>query len=223
MTIRAIRMPITTAKSSPSKRGRVSLLIFAKAPIAGAVKTRLGRDIGFVAAAAWYRRSLARTVAVAKRSGIPFRIAAAPSVASFTRTSPLRQRICDQPMGDLGRRMAGVAKRSRGACVIVGSDIPDLSPDILKRAQADVAHFDLVLGPARDGGYYLIGLKTPAHAFRLFRSVRWSSPHAMADTLANAPKHWRVGLLAILADVDVAADLKSATLAQTIRKLIGPA
>lgn len=209
MTIRAIRMPITTAKFSPSKRGRVTLLIFAKAPIAGAVKTRLARDIGFVAAAAWYRRSLARTVAVAKRSGIPFRIAAAPSVASFTRASPLRQRICGQPMGDLGRRMAAVAKRSRGACVIVGSDIPDLSPDILKLARADVARFDLILGPARDGGYYLIGLKTPAHAFRLFRSVRWSNLHTMADTLANVPKHWRVGFLPMLQDVDCVDDLES--------------
>jgi glycosyltransferase A (GT-A) superfamily protein (DUF2064 family) len=195
MTIRAIRMPITTAKSSPSKRGRLSLLIFAKAPI--------------VAAAAWYRRSLARTVAAAKRSDVPFLIAAAPSAASFNRASSFRQRICDQPMGDLGRRMAAVAKRSRGACVIVGSDIPDLSPDILRRSHADVARFDLILGPARDGGYYLIGLKTPAHAFRLFRSVRWSSPHAMADTLANAPKHWRVGFLPMLQDVDCVDDLDS--------------
>ena len=208
MTIRAIRMPITTAKSSPSKRGRVTLLIFAKAPVAGAVKTRLARDLGVVAAAAWYRRSLAQTISAAKRSGVAFRIAAAPSAASFNRASPFRQGVCDQPMGDLGRRMAAVAKRSRGACVIVGSDIPDLSPGILKRANADVARFDLILGPARDGGYYLIGLKTPAHAFRLFCWVRWSSPHALADTLANAPKHWRVGLLPILADVDVAADLK---------------
>jgi len=209
MTIRAIRMPITTAKSSPSKRGRLSLLIFAKAPIAGAVKTRLARDLGFVAAAAWYRRSLARTAGVAERSGIPFRIAGAPSAASFRSVSSRALPLCDQPAGDLGQRLSGAARRAPSAIIIVGSDIPDLSSDILKRAQADVMRFDLVLGPARDGGYYLIGLKTPAHAFRLFRSVRWSTPHTMADTLANVPKHWRIGFLPMLRDVDCVDDLKS--------------
>lgn len=104
--------------------------------------------------------------------------------------------------------MALAAKCQPGFTVIVGSDIPDLAPTILRAAVRSAARFDLLIGPARDGGYYLIGLRTPAHAFRLFAKVRWSSAHALADTLANVPKHWRVHLLPILADVDVAADLK---------------
>ena len=104
--------------------------------------------------------------------------------------------------------MAAVVKRSRGGCVIVGSDVPDLSPMILRRARQCAARFDLVIGPAQDGGYYLIGLKTPAHAFRLFERVRWSSPHALADTIANAPPHWRIGFLPVLHDVDCGKDLR---------------
>lgn len=210
MTIRAIRTAITRPKSSPSRPSGVGLWVFAKAPIAGGVKTRLARGIGVAAATMWYRRTLTKTIATANRSGVSSKIAAAPSAASFKRASPFRQRICDQPMGDLGRRMAAVAKRSRGACVIVGSDIPDLSPSLLRRARSELARFDLIIGPARDGGYYLIGFKTAAHAFPLFHAVRWSSSHALADTLANAPKHWRIGFLPMLRDVDRVEDLKDA-------------
>jgi len=211
MTIRAIRTAITIPKSSPSRPDRVALWIFAKAPIAGGVKTRLAHGIGVIAAAMWYRRTLGKTIATANRSGVSSKIAAAPSAASFKRASPFHRRVCNQPIGDLGRRMAGVAKRSRGACIIVGSDIPDLSPSLLRRARREVARFDLVLGPARDGGYYLIGFKSAAHAFGLFQAVRWSSPHALADTLANAPNHWRIGFLPMLRDVDCAKDLSFQT------------
>jgi rSAM/selenodomain-associated transferase 1 len=172
------------------------------------VKTRLARGIGVAAATAWYRRILAQTISTAKRARIPCRIAAAPCAYAFRRSFRSSLPLRDQPMGDLGRRMAAVARRSRGACVIVGSDIPELSPSLLRRARGELARFDLILGPARDGGYYLIGFKSAAHVFGLFHAVRWSSPHALADTLANAPKHWRIGFLPMLRDVDCVEDLK---------------
>lgn len=181
MTIRARRRPFL--------RKPPILFIFAKAPIAGAVKTRLARGIGVARATAWYRRALARTIGVTRQSRVPFVVA-------------LRQ-----PMGDLGRRMGLTAKIARGPSIIVGCDIPQLSPVILREAADAVRRFDLVLGPARDGGYYLVGLRTPAHAFRLYDRVRWSSAHAMADTQKNAPSHWRVKMLPMLQDVDVVEDL----------------
>ena len=99
------------------------------------------------------------------------------------------------------------AKRAGRPSLIFGVDIPALTPAILKTAREAVQRYDLVLGPARDGGFYLVGLKTPAHAFRLYGRVRWSSEHAMADTLLNASRHWRVYLLPMLNDVDEAGDL----------------
>jgi uncharacterized protein len=128
----------------------------------------------------------------------------------FRSTARAAAPVRDQQRGDLGRRMALAAKCRLGFTLIVGSDIPDLAPAILRAAFRSAARFDLLIGPARDGGYYLIGLRTPSHAFRLFAKVRWSSPHALADTLANAPKHWRIGLLPMLGDVDCAADLRRA-------------
>jgi len=103
--------------------------------------------------------------------------------------------------------MGLVAKSSRGPSIIAGCDIPELSPSILREAADAIRRFDLVIGPARDGGYYLVGLRTPAHAFRLYDCVRWSSEFALADTLRNVPKHWRVYCLPMLSDVDVAEDL----------------
>jgi len=182
-------MAAIPARPTPIRHNKTVLFIFAKAPVAGAVKTRLAREIGVARATFWYRRAVLRTIRAAKKSRVPFEIT-------------LRQ-----PMGNLGRRMGLVAKGARGASVIVGCDIPDLSPTILREAADAVRCFDLVLGPANDGGYYLVGLRTPAHAFRLYDRVRWSSAHAMADTLKNAPQYWRIKLLPMLSDVDVAADL----------------
>jgi len=211
-TTATIRMRIPSTKCLPSSdRGHVRFLIFAKAPIAGAVKTRLAREIGAVAATQWYRRCLARTISAAKHAGIDFTISAAPSAEAFRRASPHRSHLSNQCAGDLGRRMAIAARACHGAAIVIGSDIPDLSPRLLRSALKNVPRFDLLIGPSRDGGYYLIGFRTPAHAFRLFRSVRWSTPYTLTDTLMNAPRHWRIGFLSMLRDVDCAGDLKNLT------------
>ena len=192
------------------KQREVRLIVFAKAPAGGRVKTRLARGIGMAAATAWYRRSLLRTLTMLRRAGIEHEIASAPSAPVFHAASNVSGKIATQALGDLGRRMAMAAKTARGPCVIVGADIPGLSASIVARAREAVKRYDLVLGPARDGGYYLVGVKSPAHVFRLYERVRWSSEYALADTLANAPKHWRIAFLPLLDDVDVVADLKIA-------------
>jgi rSAM/selenodomain-associated transferase 1 len=190
-----------------SAENNSKLIVFVKAPVMGAVKTRLAKGIG-MAATAWYRRSLIRTLKMLRTARPDFVVAAAPSAHALRNASSIRGRIISQSHGDLGRRMAEAAQRANGPSVIVGADIPALSPAILRAALKAAQRFDLVLGPARDGGYYLVGVKSPAHVFRLYNGVRWSSEHALTDTLANAPKHWRIGFLPALNDVDVAEDLK---------------
>ncbi len=190
-----------------SAENNSSLIVFVKTPVVGAVKTRLAKGIG-MAATAWYRRSLIRTLTMMRTVRLDFVVAAAPSAHALRNASSIRGRIISQARGDLGRRMAAAARWTSGPSVIVGADIPALSPAILRAALEAVKRFDLVFGPARDGGYYLVGVKSPAHVFRLYDGVRWSSEHALTDTLANAPKHWRIGFLPMLSDVDVAEDLK---------------
>ena len=185
----------------------------------GAVKTRLAKGIGTGAATAWYRRSLIRTLTMLRTARLDALVAAAPSAFALHHASAVRGRIVSHAHGDLGRRMAAAARAGGNfPSVIVGADIPGLSPAILRAAREAVRRFDLVLGPARDGGYYLVGVKSPAHVFRLYDNVRWSSPHALSDTLNNAPAHWRIGFLPLLSDVDVAEDLKESPQSSSRRR-----
>lgn len=89
-----------------------------------------------------------------------------------------------------------------GPAVIVGSDIPELAPPHIARALAALGAHDVVLGPATDGGYWLVGARGRSRLSNLFQAVRWSTPHALADTLANMPRGRSVVLLETLADVD---------------------
>ena len=112
--------------------------------------------------------------------------------------------------GDLGRRMAAPMRRlPPGPVVIVGSDIPDLGWSHIVGAFAELSQADFVFGPAADGGYWLIGCKRRlCEDLRrtLFRGVRWSTRHALADTLANVPPHRSVALLETLHDIDTGKD-----------------
>jgi glycosyltransferase A (GT-A) superfamily protein (DUF2064 family) len=93
-----------------------------------------------------------------------------------------------------------------GPVVIVGTDIPALRPAHIAKAFSCIGRHDAVFGPARDGGYWLVGLRRRPRVVRAFGGVRWSSAYALADTLANI-EGLRIAYLATLSDVDDARDL----------------
>lgn len=181
-----------------------------KEPRPGRVKTRLGRGIGMVAAAWWFRHQCR---ALLRRLDDPrwrLVLAVAPDAAGkASRAWPGHLPRVPQGPGDLGARMHRLlAGLGPGPVVIVGADIPGITPAHVARAFAALGGHDAVVGPAPDGGYWLIGTRHRPPA-ALFRGVRWSGPHALADTLASAPG-LRVARIDILADVDEPADLARA-------------
>jgi rSAM/selenodomain-associated transferase 1 len=90
--------------------------------------------------------------------------------------------------------------------VVIGADCPDLNPAVIREAFTALDEHDLVLGPARDGGYYLIGLRRPAPA--LFERVSWGTDRVFAQTLERAERGGlRVATLGVLADIDTPEDL----------------
>lgn len=187
-----------------------TLYIFAKRPVPGQVKTRLARSIGDEAACEVYIGMLGRIIdALADRPAWRTILAVTPDeAAAHDEIWPRATPRTAQGDGDLGMRMhrflAG-ADRSTPV-VIVGSDIPDMTADHVAGAFAALAQNDLVFGPAVDGGYWLVGASMPPPA-GLFAGVRWSGPHALADTLANA-RGLEVAQLDIrLEDVDDAESL----------------
>jgi rSAM/selenodomain-associated transferase 1 len=184
------------------------LVLFARRPQLGAVKRRLATDIGAAAAYGFYRRTLRD---VAWRLGRDPRwrtwLAVTPDSdagATGLWEVPPGTAIIGQGAGDLGARMARPLREfPPGPVVIVGSDIPEVEVADIADAFRALGNNDLVFGPAADGGYWLVGARRrPVAPRNLFADVRWSSEHALADTLANVPPKCRVTMVSEHSDVD---------------------
>jgi len=191
---------------------RPTVIVFVRAPRLGAVKRRLARDVGDKAALAFHRGATAALLG--RLAGRRWRVVLCVTPDRYARRGrfwPARPARLAQGAGDIGRRMARGLEACRGPAVLVGSDIPALGAAEVATAFAALGAHDLVFGPAADGGFWLVGARDTRRVRPLFRGVRWSGPHALADTLANAPAPWRVALLAPLADVDDGAALARLT------------
>jgi rSAM/selenodomain-associated transferase 1 len=188
-----------------SGRGTRHVVVFVKAPRLGQVKSRLAAGIGALPALRFYRETTARVLtALAQDLRWRLFIATTPRRARHGGFWDRRLPRLDQGSGDLGRRMCHAFRAvPPGPAVIVGSDIPALAPHHIAAAFRALGDHDVVVGPARDGGYWLIGFKRsrPLPA-ELFRHVRWSTVHALADTRASWPRRYTVALLEVLDDVD---------------------
>jgi rSAM/selenodomain-associated transferase 1 len=181
----------------------------AKRPAMGRVKRRLAREIGAAAAIRFYRTSLAHTVLRLAADPRWRTVIALDSLADGARLlSRTRAAMMPQGEGDLGARMQRLfARLPPGPVVIVGGDIPSIRPAHIEAAFRLLGPADAVFGPAEDGGYWLVGLKRAPRVLAPFARVRWSGPHALADTRANL-KRKRVALASRLGDVDRAEDLR---------------
>ncbi|RIK92549.1 MAG: hypothetical protein DCC73_12285 [Proteobacteria bacterium] len=187
-----------------------TLILFVKAPVLGRVKTRLAQDIGMVPATVLYRRLSARLLrAVAGDRRWRTTLAVTPDHAVSAGFWPRQLTRIAQRGGDLGERMRRALAGASGPAVIVGSDIPGIDRRHIATAFQFLRSHDVVIGPALDGGYWLIGVRCPAYARRLFYDVRWSSAHTLADTLTGLPASARVAYLPVLRDIDDAADLSA--------------
>ena len=191
---------------------RPTLIIFAKAPRMGISKTRLAAGIGTVRAWRVKRAMDSFTCRVSQSSRWRTKLAVAPDRdlrAQFPGAwLPHLARI-PQGRGDLGQRMAGAIRaHSAGPICIIGSDLPDLHRSDLAAAFAKLRAFDVVLGPAKDGGYWLIGMRSRCARLANLDHVRWSCASTLADTLATLPSTWRVAYLRELEDIDDAASFK---------------
>jgi rSAM/selenodomain-associated transferase 1 len=187
-------------------RSQRYLVIFVKAPVLGQVKTRLGAAIGEAEAQAFYRRETARLLHRLDDRRWHLVLLVSPDQARSAAFWPQRLPRITQGRGDIGDRMARAFHvLPPGPVVIAGSDIPAIERPMIANAFRALGTADAVFGPAADGGFWLVGLKARARHLPLFRGVRWSSPHALADTRANLASR-SVALIETLRDVDTKAD-----------------
>ena len=184
-----------------------TVVVFARAPRLGTVKRRLAREIGDRAALRFHAATL-RALLRSLRADRTFRtvLAITPDRAGVKLPWPIAR--IPQGGGDIGARMHRACSRyPRGNVLIVGCDIPDARATDARAAFRSLGAVDAVFGPAEDGGYWLVGLSPNRPAYP-FANARWSSEHALADTLANFSGR-KVGFVRTLRDVDTAADLRS--------------
>lgn len=187
----------------------LALLVFLKYPEPGKVKTRLAKSLGHERAAELYREFIASTLENCSR------LARAACFATFTPAQKKTQLQAMYPgpwqwleqssSTNLGERIHhainAVLAQGYRRVLAAGTDSPDLPLAFLEEAAEKLREHDLVLGPAEDGGYYLIGVKSAPQA--LFEKIDWSTERVLAQTLRNA-KHlnWSVHLLPQWYDVD---------------------
>jgi uncharacterized protein len=198
-------------KTSPSRRViDCRLIIFVKAPRLGFVKTRLAETIGDETALDTYQTLV--EVLLNNLSAVPhvqlcFTPAdAAEEIAPWLGSD---RSSASQVPGDLGERMHSAITdglRNAKGVIIIGSDCPYVTASDIKEAGEKLEEHDIVIGPANDGGYWLIGMTAP-HP-EVFEAINWSTENVLAETLATAAAAGlSVAKLRELSDIDTVADL----------------
>ena len=178
------------------------IVIFAKEPVAGRVKTRLIPALGAEGAARLAANMLASTVAEALATGLPVELCGEPDAAGWF-DGPVERTA--QGDGDLGARLARAAERAP-PLLLIGSDCPDLDADRLSAAVAALETHDAVIHPAHDGGYVLLGIRRFDRS--LFEAISWSTSSVAAETIARIPAlGWSLDIRETLHDVDEPEDL----------------
>jgi rSAM/selenodomain-associated transferase 1 len=180
-----------------------TITIFARWPQPGKCKTRLIPALGVEGAAEVYRKLLLRTVGEARASGLQLHMAVTGApLDRFADWLGTGITFAEQGDGDLGAKMG----RIEAPVLLIGSDCPGLNAARLRDAAAQLHTNPAVIGPARDGGYYLLGLARPMPF--LFSDMPWSTSQVLPETLRRLDERGlKPAILAVLDDIDTPDDL----------------
>lgn len=192
------------------------LLLFAKSPTKGQVKTRLADQAGGDFEVELYKCFVEDTISLIENVDIPFDICFHPANMKSTFSEWLGERHSYRPqIGDnLGERLRNAFDNAFEEgflnVVAIGSDSPDLPAHYLTESFEALAAHDAVIGPANDGGYYLIGFSKEKFTPEAFDNISWSTENVFEQTVSILKRHGRkVYILPLWHDVDTIADLKS--------------
>jgi rSAM/selenodomain-associated transferase 1 len=192
------------------------ILLFLRAPERGLVKTRLAASLGNDTALSLYRHFVEDILAMLSRTGFPVILWGHPEARLDRIASWLGPELPLRPQAgeDLGRKMANAFSEAFAdgfdKVVLVGSDIPDLPPRIIRDAFSALDQAGAAIGPAADGGYYLVAFRKSAFLPEAFENISWSTEQVLPQTLARFQKGGMpVRLLEQWQDIDTIEDLKA--------------
>jgi rSAM/selenodomain-associated transferase 1 len=187
---------------------RDALIVFVKLPAPGQVKTRLAKAVGADTAAALYRCFVADTLATARQGGHAPLVFFHPPESAPAMAAWLGKEITFLPQhgNDLGARMSDALRTALAGCgraVLIGSDCPDLPSTLLQEAFEALITHQAVIGPAGDGGYYLIGFTPEGFRAAAFTGIGWGGPDVFRTTMARLTEEGiKVHILPAWNDVD---------------------
>lgn len=192
------------------------VILFVKLPEKGRVKSRLARDMGWDLVLRLYESMVLDTIDLLKRAAAPFVICFDPpgSLDRVQRWLGPEYSYVPQTGGDLGERMEQAFVRAfregMNRVVLIGSDIPGLDSSLIHDAFAALASHDAVVGPATDGGYYLVGFKKNTFEPGIFHDMIWSTETVFSETIDRLRgRSWKVHVLPQCQDADTKEDLKA--------------
>ncbi len=189
-------------------------IIFLRAPEKGTVKTRLATSLDHETVLDLYKGFVIDTLAAAAPVSDITLYCWPPEkktmVSDWLQNYPVRP----QSGGDIGEKMSNAFQEMFDSgihkAILIGTDIPDVTTEILSQAFSMLDNNDLVLAPAQDGGYYLIGFNSQTFSPVVFEDINWSTPTVLQETLAIVNQNnYRCYLLPELNDIDTVADLKA--------------
>ena len=203
------------------------LVLMVKEPRMGRVKTRLASEIGLINAWRFFKLNLAQTANALHDKRWNCWLSITPDTATDKRGIwPRGWKRIKQGNGDLGVRMLRPMKSlPPGPVVIIGSDVLGITKAHINTAFRALGANDMAIGPTPDGGYWMVGQRRRPITINPFKNARWSTTHALNDTLASAlasPRRIRIALLDTLSDVDTAKDYFSFKRGINSTKLHGP-
>lgn len=202
----------------------LQIAVLARAAVPGAAKTRLIPALGAEGAAALQAALTAQALrrASSTRLRVVLWVAGTPDDVLRCQAAALQFAIRPQPSGDLGDRMLAAVSHAHAAgaaCLVIGTDCPAQTPADLLHAAALLDTHDVVLQPAHDGGYVLIGMRRPYPL--LFSQMPWGGDTVCAQTLASC-RHLglRIAQLHPLPDLDRPADLAQAIASGVVERTV---
>ncbi|MBI9112289.1 TIGR04282 family arsenosugar biosynthesis glycosyltransferase [Maridesulfovibrio ferrireducens] len=191
-----------------------ALLLFVKLPIAGKVKTRLGTSVGDAQAALFYTAFVQDLLTKIDNHGLE-------TLIFFNQEEPVtkyiewlgNRKLFPQRGRNLGERMFNAFEDSFALdytrCVLTGSDLPDLSPQTIEEGLSSLKKHAVCIGPAKDGGYYLIGFQNKKLTDIPFTAINWSTPRVFKQTIQKfKSNNLDPYILPEQADVDTLQDLE---------------
>ena len=190
------------------------VIVFVKYPEPGKVKQRLAQDIGDTAAAHLYQSMVMDQLHTLQQTQFPLYLCFTPSQAEENMNQWLGSQytLIPQQGEDLGKRMhhafTSLFQQSYTRAILVGSDLPDVPYEYLTQADHALAVHDVVIGPAADGGYYLIGFNKHSYHSSVFDDISWGSDSVLSQTRDSIDKlHLSSHQVPVWYDIDTIEDV----------------